>query len=121
MALIDKSRKSFVDYMDDDFNTAGAIGVIFDYVRDINGIFADGGNCDDAKLALAFLEEMLDVLGLFKKTDDIPSEITELAEKRIEARKNKNYALADELRDEILSKGYVIKDTSDGYKISKSN
>ena len=107
--------------MDDDFNTAGAIGVIFDYVRDVNGIFSEGGNKEDAQTALCFLEELLDVLGLLKKSEDIPAEITELADKRIEARKNKNYALADQLRDEITARGFVVKDTPDGYKISRAN
>ena len=62
---------------------------------------------------------LLDVLGLWKEEDKIPEEILALAEKRAEARAQKNWALADEIRDTLKQKGYEIKDGADGMKINK--
>ena len=117
----DAIRQRFTEAMDDDMNTADAIGVIFDFVKELNTVFGEGGDAEEAKKALAVLEELLDVLGLLKKEEDesIPAEITELAEKRAQARSEKNWALADELRDAIKEKGYELKDTPDGVKITK--
>lgn len=110
---------AFKAAMDDDLNTADAISAIFEMVRAINTAFADGGDADAAKEALQVLDELLDVLGLVRKTDEIPAEIIEMAEKRAAARKAKNWAEADALRDEIKNCGYELKDTPDGFKITK--
>lgn len=110
---------AFKAAMDDDLNTADAISAIFEMVRAINTAFADGGDADAAKEALQVLDELLDVLGLVRKTDEIPAEIIEMAEKRAAARKAKNWAEADALRDEIKNCGYELKDTPDGFKITR--
>ena len=67
---------------------------------------------------MAALDELLDVLGLLVQDEVIPEEIVSMAEQRAQARKNKDFALADRLRDEIKQKGYEVKDTPDGMKIS---
>lgn len=114
-------KDKFIAAMDDDLNTADAIGVIFELVKDANTLFAEGGDADEAKKTLKLLDELLDVLGLLKKEeDDIPEEIKKLAEQRANARKEKNWALADELRDKITAMGYALKDTPQGVKITKA-
>ncbi len=107
--------------MDDDLNTAGAIGVIFDYVKAVNTLFADGGPAPKAKAALTALDDRLDVLGLLPQGDDggIPADVARLAAERDAARQNKDWAESDRLRDLIQGMGYEIKDTKDGAKISK--
>ena len=117
--LIDKTRADFRVAMDDDLNTADAIGIIFEYIKELNVVFAENKDSKSAESALKVLDELLDVLGLLKEDDEIPENIISMAEQRNEARKNKEYALADKLRDEISSLGYEIKDTPEGIKISK--
>ncbi len=116
-AYIDK----FNTAMDDDLNTADAVGVIFELVKDANTTFANGGDSEQAAGALKTLEELMDVLGILKaQGDDIPEEVKQLAEQRTAARKDKNWALADELRDKISAMGYILKDTPQGVKITKA-
>ncbi len=113
-------REKFIEAMDDDLNTADALGAIFELVKQANTAFASGGDAESAKEALSQLDELLDVLGLLREeSDEIPQEILDLAEKRAEARKNKDWKLADQLRDEIKAKGYELKDSKDGVNITK--
>lgn len=118
----EKRRQQFIDAMDDDLNTADGITAVFELVREINTAV------NDAKTAKGSLEvlqkafvELTDVLGIiYEKEEEIPSEITELAEKRKEARKNKDFALADSIRDEITAKGYIVEETRQGTNIKKA-
>ena len=112
-------EENFKRAMDDDLNTAEAIGVIFEYIRDINLAFEDGGNAQSAQEALDALDRILDVLGIVPKDDSIPDNIKEMAEHRRKARAEKDFATADKLRDEIAALGYELKDTPDGVKINK--
>lgn len=111
--------KAFIANMDDDLNTAGAIGAVFEYVKTVNTLFEKGGDAAAAKTALAALDERLDVLGLLRQETEIPAEIRELAEERGKARAAKDWARADALRDQMKEQGYEVKDTPDGVKISK--
>ena len=117
---LESYRKRFCDAMDDDLNTADAIGVVFELVKELNTAFAEGGDAAEARTLLQGLEELLDVLGLLRAAEEIPQEIIDMANARTEARKAKNWALADQLRDEIKAKGYELKDTPDGVKITKA-
>lgn len=114
------AKERFCGAMDDDLNTADAVGVVFEFVKELNTAFAEGGDAQEAGEKLADLEELLDVLGLLRAAADIPEEIQRMAEARAEARKAKNWALADQLRDEIKAKGYELKDTPEGVKITKA-
>lgn len=123
----------FDECMDDDFNTALALSDLFGYFKSINKKFAQ----DDATCAndVWQIKKTYSLLGLFKKTaddylaeakakmqdgaDEIPAEITDLATARWNAKKDKNWALADELRAKIDALGYVIKDTREGFEIKK--
>jgi len=112
-------ENQFKKAMDDDLNTAEAIGGIFEYIRDINLAFEDGKGANSAKEALGALDKVLGVLGLVPEDQEISEEIMALVNQRQEARKARNFAEADALRDKITALGYDVKDTPEGVKISK--
>ncbi|MGI6160949.1 MAG: cysteine--tRNA ligase [Christensenellales bacterium] len=119
LELLSEAKKSFAAAMDDDLNTADAIGVIFDLVRDLNIRFIPGEGAGGAEEALNMLDELTGVLGLKLESDEIPQSIYDMAKKRSEARAAKNWAEADRMRDAIKAEGYVVEDTPDGIKIKK--
>jgi len=118
---VEKAKSAFVSAMEDDLNTADAIGAMYEYIREINTLFAEGGDAAGAGKALAVLDEFLDVLGLLpaNEEEDVPQEILALAAQRAQARAGKDWKAADEIRDRIAQMGYEVKDTPDGVKISK--
>lgn len=121
MAGLQESEKftnQFEKAMDDDFNTADAITAIFDFVKFLNT------NTDEnsSKAYLTGLHDSLwrlaDVLGLIldREEENLDDEIEELIQERQDARKNKDFAKADEIRDKLLSMGIVLEDTREGVK-----
>lgn len=115
-------KNSFIAHMDDDLNTADAITDIFGLVKAANTAVSSGNASKSAlKTAYDTLAEMTGVLGieLEEQDDGIPSEITELVEQRAQAKKNKDFAEADRIRDLITSKGYSVKDTPQGPQVEK--
>ena len=114
---------NFIAHMDDDLNSADAIADIFNLVRQVNSSAQEAKvSADKLKEARDKIVELTGVLGiLLDLEDEIPEEITELANKRAEAKKAKDYALADQIRDEIQAKGYTVKDVPGGFKIEKAN
>ena len=113
-------EKRFDDAMDDDMNTADALGAIFELVKDANVTVREGVSRKAAKAALDSLEAICDVLGLLsKKEDELPEEIAALVRERAEARNNKDWARSDELRNRIVSAGYILEDTKQGQKVRK--
>ena len=122
-ALAAQYRDRFIEAMEDDLNTADAIAVLFDLVRDTNTMLA--GNTaatGDIVLARDLFDELTGVLGLVynrKQQEEIPAEILELAEQRKAARKAKDFEEADRLREKISARGYLIEETRQGTKISK--
>ena len=120
---LDGFRTAFVQAMEDDLNTADAITAVFELVREINS-HVQGGEPEGkayAEYADAIFRELTGVLGLLyeRKAEEIPQEILDLAEARAQARKAKDWAKADSLRDEITAKGYVIEETRQGTRILK--
>ena len=116
------AKESFVSHMDDDLNTADAITDIFNLVKSINTAVADKSAKPAAlQEAKAALEELADVLGIdFEYSEEkIPQEIVDLVEERAAAKKEKNFARADEIRDILKEKGYSVKDTPNGPQIEK--
>lgn len=108
----------FEEAMDDDFNTADAISVVFELVKYINS-HVDGGSSKDLLQALYdVLYKLTDVLGLIveKKEEILDEDIERLIAERQAARKEKNFARADEIRNELLEKGIVLEDTREGVK-----
>jgi cysteinyl-tRNA synthetase len=113
-------EKRFDEAMDDDMNTADALGAIFELVKDANVTIQQGSSIEAAKAGLNSLEAICDVLGLLsRKEDELPEEIAALVRERAEARKNRNWARSDELRNKIVSAGYILEDTKQGQKVRK--
>ena len=114
----------FDDAMCDDLNTSEAMGVLFEYVRDMNTSLSDSkAPCRAAiEEGLNMLNVMAsDVLGLLmKEADTTPEDVRALVQARVEAKKAKNFAEADRIRAEVLEKGYVIQDTPKGPKVKKA-
>jgi len=121
IADLDKAKKRFIDAMDDDLNTADAISAIFDIVSSANkNLSSENKNALSAvENALSAIHELGDVLGLFQKEEkSIDNEIEELIEQRNNARKEKNWAEADRIRDELKARNIELKDTPNGVKWS---
>ena len=141
-------RTAFSEAMDDDFNTAGALGAIFTFVSEANTMLADACVCCMNAEAVAAgahaVEELLGVLGInvtasqdaqAEDNDEVIALAANLAEyagsdgeeaiqalldKRAAARKEKNFGLADQIRDELGSLGYTIEDTPQGARVIRS-
>ena len=114
MGLITRARRDFISAMDDDLNVSKALAVLFEFVRKMNS------DMIEKKSALALLKEFNAVLGLGigeNKKTAIPAEVMQLARDRESARKAKDWKRADELRDEIKSRGYVVDDTPQGPRL----
>jgi len=107
--------------MDDDLNTADALGNMFELVRAGNALLDESSPKQAVSAALDALCEMADVCGILRrKTDQQDDQVTRLLEERAAARAAKNWAESDRLRDEIVKLGYVLKDTKQGQQISKA-
>ena len=125
-AFLDRMQQyidRFDDAMCDDLNTADALGVLFEAVRDMNTQFTDAKAPCKAVLeeGLKRFSVMTDVLGLLSKEyDATPEDIKALVEARTAAKKAKNFAEADRIRAEVLEKGYIIEDTPKGPKVRKA-
>ncbi len=116
----DHTRR-FEEAMEDDFNTADAIAAIFDLVKFANTNASDSSPAPFLKALKSQIIELADICGLLveKKAEGLDQEIEALIALRQAARKNKDFARADEIRNELLSKGVVLEDTREGVKWKK--
>ena len=116
-----KYRDKFESAMEDDLNTADAISAVFELIRDINTAVKDGASKEFAGGCMELLRELTGVLGILQdeEEDGISDEILALVEERQEARKTKNFARADEIRDILKSKGLAVEDTPQGPRVVK--
>lgn len=115
-ALADYKEK-FIRAMEDDLNTADAASVLFEMVRYANGLMKDNAvNPKEAKAIYDLFKELGDVLGILynEKDQNIDQDIEELIEKRQQARKDKNWAQADAIRDQLKDMGIILEDTPQG-------
>lgn len=104
--------------MSDDLNTADAISVLFEMVRAVNKL--ENPQKGDLELSLSLFKELGGVLGLLnRKQEAAGGEVEALIEKRQQARADKNWALADEIRDQLKDMGITLKDTPQGVKWSR--
>ena len=107
--------------MDDDMNTADALGAIFEMVKDANVVIKAGSSKEAAGKALESLQAVCGVLGILTKSqDDLTDEVRKMVAERAEARKNKDWKRSDELRDAIRAAGYILEDTKQGQKVRKA-
>ena len=118
---LDSYRQRYIEKMDDDFNTADAISVLFDLIRDINSNVGINSSKELCEKALELIRELGLPLGILQKTTkgDLEAEIEALIAERQQARKDRNFALADKIRDELKAKGIELLDTPQGVRWKK--
>jgi len=115
--VIKSARSAFEEALDDDLNVSAALGVIFDFIRDINRLKADNKlSAQERDRALETIRKFDTVLNFTYQQQGIDAEIEGLIQKRTKARKNKDYALADKIRDDLLAQGVILEDTPQGVK-----
>ena len=122
--ICEKTLEIFAESLADDLNISAALAALFDFVREINGL-CDAGQIStgEAKKVLAFMRRIDSVLGFLsfeKQEPEIPADLQDAFERRLQARQDKNWKLADELRDFIQNRGYVIEDTPHGARLKKT-
>ena len=112
--------EKFTAALDDDLNVSSAWGVVFDWVRDCNRRLADDSmDASTAAAELAAWERIDTVLGVGKAEEEAPAEFIALLEERAAARKAKDFARADAIRDELAAQGWVIEDTPNGARLKR--
>ncbi len=126
--ILEGVDEAFNEAMSDDFNTAVALADLFGYFKDVSRLLAEHDPA--ARRMTNAIRKTYSLLGLFyrdageylaqyAKEEDVPDEVREIAEARREARKNKDWAKSDELREQLKQLGYAVKDTKDGYELTK--
>ncbi len=120
--FIEKRKGEFIEAMEDDLNTADAIGVFFNLVRDINTTIAAGAKRETLNAMAQIFDEFAFVLGLVynRKSEDLDAEVEALIEERTAARKAKDFKTADAIRDKLKEMGITLEDTPQGVKWSRS-
>ena len=118
-AFADARTAQFIEAMDDDLNTADGLSAVFELVRDINGaLLGKGASKGDLTYAAETFDKLTGVLGLVynRKTETLDAEIDAMIEARTKARKERNWAEADRIRDALKEMGIVLEDTAQGVK-----
>jgi len=118
---IGKVKADFTQAMDDDLNISGGLAAIFNFVKEMN-VLMTGNQIGrgDVNESLATLEHFDRVLGIFSQAEEAVDAVAlELVEKREQARKNKEWVLADQYRDQLSEMGYVVEDRSEGTRLKK--
>lgn len=123
--ILNEAKLKFMSSLAEDLNISSALASLFDLVREVNGL------CDKGEISsleaievidlLKEFDKVLGVLSFESKEETIPTALQEALEKRIQARKDKDFILSDKLRDQIIAGGYIIEDTAHGPKLKKGN
>ena len=113
-------KDRFIDKMDDDFNTADGISVIFELIRDVNVKINENSSVELVKFVINLLRDLGSPLGIMQNEigGTLEDEVEELIKMRYEARKNRDFALSDKIRDDLTSKGIILEDTAQGVRWS---
>jgi cysteinyl-tRNA synthetase len=117
--LIESSLRRFEEALDDDLNTAEALAAIHDFARETNTHMARGAvKADDRKALLALVDRFDSVFNIFGETKQelLDSEIQDLIDERQAARAAKNFARADEIRNQLIAMGIILEDTKEGLR-----
>ncbi|MDW8800198.1 cysteine--tRNA ligase [Clostridium sp. A1-XYC3] len=111
-------KEKYIEKMDDDFNTADAISVIFDLAREINTNIGTSSSKELVEYSLDLIRELGEPLGILQvsKRGNLEEEIERLIEQRQQARKNKDWALSDKIRDDLKAQGIILEDTPQGVR-----
>ncbi|MBR5286124.1 MAG: cysteine--tRNA ligase [Clostridia bacterium] len=117
ISFINSKKQEFIEAMDDDLNTADAIGYLFEMTRDINSVITDQVSAEYIENVKSVYVKLCELLGFGNENaDDDVEYIEEMIAKRTEAKKAKNFAEADAIRNELLEKGIILEDTRQGVK-----
>ncbi len=115
-----KFLDSFEASLDDDLNIAKATAALFDFISSTNKLIDDGSlSVEGSKEALDALLKVNKIYDILDIAEDVPDKVSELLNRRIKARESRDYALADKLRDEIYSFGWIVEDTPFGPRVKK--
>ena len=119
---LDKYRQKYIEKMDDDFNTADAITVLFELSKDLNTNVTIDSSKELVTKSLELMRELGKPLGMLQKTTkgSLEDEVEALIEQRQQARKNRDFALADKIRDDLKARGIVLEDTPQGVRWKKA-
>ena len=120
-ASLEEHEKKFCDAMDDDLNTADALGAMFDYARAVNTFVTEPRSKEALERAAKLFDDMTNVLGILQhsKSEEFPKEAVALLNERAEARKAKNWARADQIREELKAMGFAVEDSKEGAKLKR--
>jgi cysteinyl-tRNA synthetase len=114
---LDTARVRFRDAMDDDLNVSGALGAVFELVRDLNSRVAERSlSTSDAQRAAAAIRDFDRVLAVLPEAQELPEGAQSLIDQRAEARASRDFAASDRLRDELAAMGVTVEDTRDGQR-----
>ena len=121
IASLAEHEKRFCDAMDDDLNTADALGAMFDYARAVNTFVTEPRSKEALERAAKLFDDMTNVLGILQhsKSEEFPKEAVALLNERAEARKAKNWARADQIREELKAMGFAVEDSKEGAKLKR--
>jgi cysteinyl-tRNA synthetase len=118
--LISRVQKDFEEAMDDDLNIGLALAALFDFVRDVNKLLDDNllsrEEAEEVFRLMMRFDKVLGVIGEIKREETVPKEAEELIRKREEARKAKDWATADKIRNQLKAIGIIIEDTPEGVR-----
>lgn len=114
---------AFAEAMDDDLNISGALAAVFDFIRDVNKLLDESTVGEDgARNALALMDRLNAVTGVLAPAteESVPQDVLDRVLERQQARRNKDFARSDALRDQLLAEGWVIEDTASGPRVKRA-
>ncbi|MEK6940986.1 MAG: cysteine--tRNA ligase [Nanoarchaeota archaeon] len=119
--LIQKTEKAFTSSMENDFDTSGALSSLFGLIHDINKLVDESKlSKKNAQDVISFIKEINTVLGIFRlKEDTLSKNVRTLIKQRETARNNKDFALADKIREKLKGLGIILEDTKEGIRWKK--